>query len=322
MAVFTKISDAQFNEILEGYDIGKFIKAEGISEGVENTNYKLHTDKNSYILTIYEKRVNIEDLPFFMQLQDLLFAKGFPCPAPIKDKEGKILNDLNDKKFAIVSMIKGAWPRTINNSHVGEAASALAKLHNASNDIASSGLHRKNKMDKEFWIETYNKVSKKAEEKYSDLANSVKEAVEKLETFWPKNIPFGIIHADYFPDNVLFKNGKVSGVIDFYMACEDLYIYDLAIALNAWCFEKDHSFNITKAKIFLRSYNEIRELTDPELDSLPILCIGASMRFLSTRLYDEFNTDSNAEVNIKDPREYIEKLKFHLQVNSFSDYGI
>lgn len=320
MAVFTKISDEQFTKILSNYNIGKFIKAEGISEGVENTNYRIHTDQNHFILTVYEQRVDEEDLPFFMGLQKSLNSTDFPCPKPIEDNDDRIINKIDNKSYTIVSFIKGSWTRNITNNSVREIAKTLAMLHNQTSSI--SDLSRDNSMNKNFWFETYGKVKIIAEETYPDLKSAMAIASDKINKSWPENLPEGIIHADYFPDNVMFNNSKVSGVIDFYMSCVDIYIYDLAIALNAWCFEKDFSFNITKAKIFLNAYNNERKLSDQELEYLPILCIGASVRFLSTRLFDKFNSIEAADITPKDPREYIEKLKFHLQVSNFSDYGI
>ncbi len=320
MAVFTKISDKEFSQILKTYDIGSFVRSEEISEGVENTNYRIFTDKDKFIFTVYEKRVNIEDLPFFLNLQDSLFKNGFKCPQPISNNEGNVINLYGEKSYTIVSHIKGKWSKTLKNNIVEEAGKVLGDMHKKTGKL--DGLSRNNSMGKDFWLETYEKCQIQAEEYYPELNAIYKMAKNNIENGWDNKLPKGIIHADYFPDNVMFFENKVSGVIDFYMACVDLYIYDLAIALNAWCFEKDHSFNITKAKIFLNSYNKSRELSEQELEKLPTICVGASLRFLSTRLYDYFNQDADVLVTPKDPREYIEKLKFHLQVSSFSDYGI
>ena len=326
MAVFTKLTSKDFRKILSEYSIGEFSDFKGISEGVENTNYILKVLNKSgkivnYILTIYEKRVDEKDLPFFLNLQKNLNESGFLCPKPIENNNRKIINKFNSKSYTIVSFINGGWPRKIQNYHVEEAARSLANLHLNTNKFKTI-LNRKNSMDVIFWKETYEKVSKQAENKYRNLKTITEKTFKEINKAWPENIESGIIHADYFPDNVMFDKKRVSGVIDFYMSCNDLYAYDLAIAFNAWCFESDHSFNTTKAKIFLNSYNEIRKLSKEEVQALPVLCIGASMRFLSTRLYDYFNTPEDSEVKIKDPREYIEKLKFHLQVKSHTEYGI
>jgi len=318
VAVFTKLNDNDFTSILRLYDIGELVSFEGISEGVENTNYKLTTSKNTYILTIYEKRVRAEDLPFFMSLMVELNRVSFPCPEPIVDKNGVIINKINDKNFTIVSFLNGKWPKAIGNDEVIEAGKILAQLHKASRNF---DLARENNMGSLFWLDTYSKVKDQAEEHFKDLKPAIEKGFELIKK-WPRQLPSGVIHGDFFPDNVLFNGNKISGVIDFYMACNDSFAYEIAIVLNAWCFEKNYEFNITKAKLFLSSYNDIRPLDKAELEFLPVLCVGASLRFLSTRLYDFFNRKKDALVNVKDPREYIEKLKFHLQIKSHFEYGL
>ncbi len=320
MAVFTKLERADFASVLENYDLGDLIDFSGISEGVENTNYIVETQAGKYILTIYEKRVSGSDLPFFVDLMSSLSSHDFPCPVPIANKNGKIINNIYGKNYTIVTMLKGRWSRTVGNNEVAKAGEALAKFHNTSEKFAKN-LFRKNSMGKIFWKETYEKVSTKTRENFRSHG-FIDKGFALVENSWAGNLPGGIIHGDYFPDNVLFDNGEVSGVIDLYMACNDYYAYDLAIALNAWCFEKDFAFNITKAKLLLEHYQQIRKLSDAELQALPVLCVGASLRFLSTRLYDYFNREEGAVVNVKDPNEYLEKLKFHLQINSYKEYGL
>ena len=319
MAVFTKLSEDDFKSILGNYDIGEYVNAEGIAEGVENTNYKLVTDKNSYILTVYEKRVRAEDLPFFMSLQKKLCDVSFPCPMPIANKNGKIINQISKKNYTIVTFLKGQWPREINLNHIKDGAAALAKFHNVTKNINDLG--RENSLGKKFWIETYSKIKTQAEEKFNGLKEAAEKGFSEINKI-PDNLPKGIIHADFFPDNVLFENEKVSGVIDFYMACNDNYAYDLAIMINSWCFEKDHSFNKNKMKALIETYNSIRKIENHELESLNLLCIAGSIRFLCSRLHDYFIRDENAIVNVKDPAEYLEKLKFHLTIKSYKDYGI
>ncbi len=321
MAVFTKLSEADFKSIIASYDIGAFISSEGIAEGIENTNYKLATSEGNFIFTIYEKRVKKEDLPFFINLQKKLNQSSFPCPMPIASKNGNLINSFNDKNFTIVTFLNGKWPKSIGNNEVAEAGKVLGMLHNTSAKFNKNELFRANSMSTDFWVDTYSKIKTKAESHFKDLGEIAKKGF-KLVNDWPLDLPSGIIHADFFPDNVLFFDNKVSGVIDFYMACNDMFAYDLAITLNSWCFEKDHSFNITKAKLLLKSYNEIRKLSEAELEKLPILCVGACLRFLSTRLYDYFNRSGDAVVSVKDPREYMEKLKFHLQIKSHLEYGL
>ncbi len=320
MAVFTKLSDSDFKAILSHYNIGDYKNSEGIAEGVENTNYKLETTKGNFILTVYEKRVKADDLPFFMNLQKKLNEIGFPCPMPIDNDEGKLISKIKDKNFTIVTFLKGKSPKTIGNDEVSEAGHILGFFHKLSSGFGRD-IYRPNTMAKSFWIETYSKVKEKAESHFTDLKSATEKAFN-LVNKWPDELPKGVIHADFFPDNVLYNQGKISGVIDFYMACNDLLSYDLAIALNSWCFEKDHAFNITKARLMLKAYNKTRKLSEEELENLPVLCIGASLRFLSTRLFDYFNQNQDALVKVKDPREYLEKLKFHLQVRSHTEYGL
>ncbi len=318
MAVFTKLEKEDFEQVLSLYDIGQLSSFEGINEGIENTNYILRTTQDNYIFTVYEKRVSASDLPFFMSLMENLNESNFPCPLPVHQKTGAIIGKIFSKNYTIVSMLKGKWPRTIGNNEVFKAGEALGKLHSSSSKF--SYLTRKNSMGKDFWIETYSKVKDKAENHFDGLRENIKEAFEAINN-WPDNLPSGIIHGDYFPDNVLFDNDNVSGVIDFYMSCNDFYAYDLAIALNSWCFERDFSFNITKAGLMLKGYNSQRNLSENELENLNILSVGACLRFLSTRLYDYFNQVEGANVNVKNPKEYLEKLKFHLQVKGHKEYG-
>lgn len=318
MAVFTKLEKENFEEVLKSYDIGEFVSFEGISEGIENTNYILRTTKDNFIFTVYEKRVSGADLPFFMELMEKLNGSNFPCPLPIHQKNGSIIGQIFGKNYTIVSMLRGKWPRTLSNNEALKAGETLGKLHSATSKMSS--LSRNNSMGRDFWKETYLKVKDKTEAHFDDLEKAANSAFEIIKN-WPENLPSGIIHADYFPDNVLFENDDVSGVIDFYMSCNDFYAYDLVIALNAWCFERDHSFNVTKAGLMLKGYNSQRKLSENELESLNVLAIGACLRFLSTRLYDYFNRVEGATVNVKNPKEYIEKLKFHLQVKGHKEYG-
>ncbi len=321
MAVFTKLLEADFQAILNKYDIGNFVSFSGISEGIENTNYILNTSQNKFIFTIYEKRVASEDLPFFINLMLELNKNNYPCPLPIAKKDNSYLGNFNGKNYLIVSMLNGKWPRNIGNNEARKAGEFLAKLHKTS-DILPKNIYRKNSMAYDFWQDLFVKISQKTKEKFHSSFEKIDNAFKIVKNNWPQNLPSGIIHADYFPDNVLFENDNVSGVIDFYMSCNDFYAYDLAIAMNSWCFEKDFSFNFTKARELFAGYNSIRKLSDEEISAMPILAVGASLRFLSTRLYDYFNRQENAIVNVKDPTEYIEKLKFHMQINSPKEYSL
>lgn len=319
MAVFTKLSENDFNSILELYDIGDFNSAEGIAEGVENTNYKLNTSQATYILTVYERRVKAEDLPFFMSLQKKLNDATFPCPLPIANKKGEVIGKINGKNYTIVTFLKGKWSLDVGLEEIEQGARTLANFHNHTSSMKD--LSRANSLGKKFWIETYAKIKDKAEERFPVLEQVVEKGFAAIEKI-PANLPKAIIHADFFPDNVLFENKKVTGVIDFYMACNDNLAYDLAIMLNSWCFEKDNSFNPAKTKKLLETYSAIRPLTPLELENLPLMCIAGSIRFMCSRLHDYFIRDESAIVNIHDPVVYIERLKFHLDVKSYKEYGL
>lgn len=321
MAVFTNLTEVEIKDILSNYNIGSLVAFEGIAEGVENTNFKIQTNQNSYILTIYEKRVNPNDLPFFIDLQKSLSDMGFACPKPIADKNNNFIGEIVEKKYTIVSFLFGKWKKELTITDVTKAGEMLAKLHNITSHLTQEKFSRGNAMSIEFWRNTYNPVKSSAEEKFPQLKDLVENAFQIIDSSWSQNLPKAVIHADYFPDNVLFDNDEISGVIDFYMSCQDFLAYDLAIALNAWCFEPDFSFNLSKSKALLVAYNKVRKLTNEEIKNFRILCVGGSLRFLSSRAYDYFNRPPNAIVNVKDPAEYIAKLEFHLRVKSVEEYG-
>lgn len=320
MAVFTNLSDNDFREVLKNYDIGVYAGAKGILDGIENTNYILTTDRNKYIFTIYENRTNISDLPFFLGLTEELNKNNFRCPVPVRNKNGELTGKFKDKNFAIISFLEGRNIKFPTLDEIKKAAAKLAQLHNCSLNIKD--LYRQNSLGRDFWLATYSKVKDQAEKEFPELKDLAARAFDMLKNKWPEELDKGIIHGDYFPDNVMFKeNGDISGVIDFYMACNDILAYDLAIMINAWCFEKDFSYNKEKAKILFENYNSVRKVSDNEIKSLNTLLVGSSIRFLVTRLYDYFNRRQDAEVTVKDPREYISKLKLHLSITDPKEYG-
>lgn len=319
MAVYTEISDSDFASLLKKFDIGNLASYRGITEGVENTNYLLETDKAKFIATIYEKRVDVSELPFFLELMEHLAKAQIPCPLPVHDKSGNILQEMAGKKLTITSFLEGKWPRAIKNAHCLEVGKIMARMHLASQNF---NLTRKNKMSLPAWKEIYSRIAKNADSVKSGLSNEIKSALQEIEKKWPKNLPSGVIHADLFPDNVFFIEDKLTGILDFYFACNDFFAYDLAITMNAWCFENGREFNITKANALLSGYNQVRKLTEEEKSYLPILCTGAAMRFLLSRLYDWLNKVEGAVVVPKDPIEYLNKLRFHQNVKNVSEYGI
>ncbi len=319
MAVYTEVSDHELQAFVCRYDIGKVVACKGIAEGVENSNYLLQTNLGTYILTLYERRVAREDLPFFLGLMEHLAANGFACPTPVRDEDGAALGELCGRAAAIITFLQGMWPRRIKPSHCEEVGRAMARMHLAGKGFA---LRRANALSVPGWRPLFERSADRAEEVHHGLGTALAKELDFLEAGWPQDLPAGVIHADLFPDNVFFLEDRLSGVIDFYFACNDFYAYDIAICLNAWCFEPDRSFNITKARQLLTGYQATRTIGDDELQALPILARGSALRFLLTRLYDWLHHPDGALVRPKDPMEYLTKLQFHQQVSGPGAYGL
>jgi homoserine kinase type II len=319
MAVYTDVSDEELQRFLADYDIGTLLAYKGIAEGVENSNFLLHTTGGFFILTLYEKRVAAGDLPFFLSLIEYLAARGLTCPQPIRSRAGQARGCLANRPAAIFTFLDGMWIRRPNVRHCGAVGDALAKLHLAGADFAMT---RRNALSLEGWRALFDSAQGRADTLQKGLARAIGSELAFLEREWPRDLPQGIIHADLFPDNVFFLGDRLSGLIDFYFACTDALAYDVAICLNAWCFEFDHSYNITKGRALLKAYMRSRELTAREIAALPILCRGAAMRFLLTRLVDWLEVPPGALVRPKDPLEYYRKLRFHQADVSARDYGI
>jgi homoserine kinase type II len=319
MAVYTDVSDEELESFIGSYAIGALTSFKGIAEGVENSNYLVHTETGPYILTLYEKRVRPEDLPYFLALMEHLASRGITCPLPVHDREGHTLKELSGRPAALITFLEGLWVRRPSIEHCAGLGDSLARFHVAGADFP---MHRANSLSLPGWRALFGAIGKGADEVTPGLSNEIEKELKHLEERWPGDLPQGVIHADLFPDNVFFLGDKVSGLIDFYFACNDLLAYDIAVCLNAWCFEKDASFNVTKTRALLQAYEKQRPLTTPELQSLPTLARGAALRFLLTRTYDLLNTDANALVKTKDPNEYLRKLRFHQRVKSYRDYGL
>jgi homoserine kinase type II len=319
MAVYTEVGEDELAKFLAGFDLGEMMSLKGIAEGVENTNYLLHTKRGYFILTLYEKRVKKEDLPFFIGLMEHLAARGINCPQPVKNKNGVALGELAGRPATLVTFLEGLWIRRPNVSHCQALGEAMAALHKAGDGFK---LRRANALGYASWKGLALSVSGRADEIAPDLAALIKEEASEIEKAWPKGLPEGVIHADLFPDNVFFLGKKLSGLIDFYFACNDLLAYDIAICLNAWCFEVDGSFNVTKGRALLSGYNNVRKLSAKEIAALPLLARGASLRFLLTRTIDWLNVPPGALVRPKDPVEYQKKLNFHRSIKNASEYGL
>ncbi len=319
MAVYTEVSDEELEAFVAGYDIGEVTSFKGIAEGVENSNYLLQTDRGQYILTLYEKRTKPEDLPFFLDLMEHLAARGLACPTPLHGRDGAALRSLCGRPAAMVSFLNGMSARRLGLNHCAALGGAMAEMHLAGADFAQS---RRNDLSVAGWRPLFDLEKHRADEVKPGLAAFIAAELDALEQNWPTTLPSGLIHADLFPDNVFFHGDKVSGIIDFYFACTDALAYDIAICLNAWCFEPDGSFNATKARLMLNGYRKVRPLSAEELQALPLLARGAAMRFLLTRLYDWVNTPAGALVKRKDPLEYYRKLRFHQGISGPGAYGI
>jgi homoserine kinase type II len=319
MAVYTEVGDDDLERFVAQYDIGKLVACKGIAEGVENSNYLLQTDRGQYILTLYEKRVAKADLPFFLGLMEHLARQGLPCPTPIHGRDGKALRELAKRPAALISFLQGMWPRRVTPEHCGPVGEALARLHLAG---ANFEIKRANALSLAGWRTLFEGSRARADEVKKGLGDDIAKELDYVSAHWPKDLPSGVIHADLFPDNVFFLDDKFSGMIDFYFACNDFLAYDLAVCLNAWCFEADNSFNATKARRLVAGYRKFREIQPEEIAALPLLARGSALRFLLTRLYDWLHHPKGALVKPKDPLEYVKKLRFHRTVKNAAAYGL
>jgi homoserine kinase type II len=319
MAVYTEVADEELDAFIASYGIGALTSCKGIAEGVENSNYLVQTEAGHYILTLYEKRVAPKDLPYFLALMEHLAARGIRCPLPVHDREGRTLRKLAGRPAALINFLDGVSVRRASIEQCASLGKALGRLHVAGESFQQT---RANSLSLSDWGPLANAIGERADTVIRGLAGEIGKELAYLEKAWPRDLPQGVIHADLFPDNVFFLGQEVSGLIDFYFACTDMLAYDIAICLNAWCFESDASFNITKARAFLQAYEGVRPLSAAELAALPTLARGAALRFLLTRSYDWLNTDGEALVKRKDPNEYLRKLRFHRKVKSYRDYGL
>ena len=319
MAVYTEVSDDALAAFLAEYDIGTMVAFRGIAEGVENSNYALRTTGGDFILTLYEKRVDPADLPWFLGLMDHLAARGITCPLPVRGRDGAALRHLAGRHAAVTTFLPGVWPRQVRPEHCAPVGAALAALHQAGADYPPV---RANALGPAGWAPLLASSLAGADDVQPGLGAELQAALGRILAAWPAGLPVGPIQADLFPDHVVFLDGHLSGLIDFYFAATDILAYDLAVCLNAWCFETDFSFNVTKARAMLRAYIAARPLSAAEQAALPVLCQGAAIRFALTRLYDWVNTPAGALVTRKDPMEYVRRLRFHMDAMSEAAYGL
>jgi homoserine kinase type II len=319
MAVYTEVNEAELASFLADYDLGQVLALKGIAEGVENSNFILHVESGYFILTLYEKRVDEKDLPFFLGLMEHLAGHGLTCPQPVRDRHGRALGRIAGRPAAIVTFLEGMWDNRPSVRRCAAVGEALGKLHRAG---AGFALSRANALGIEAWPALFAEAHARADEIQPGLAGEIEKELAFLAGKWPRDLPRGVIHADLFPDNVLFVGDELSGLIDFYFACTDEFAYDVAICINAWCFEPDGSFNIGKGLAFFSAYEEVRKFSAAEIEALPILARGASLRFALTRLVDWLNVPADALVHPKNPLEYFGKLRFHQQINNARELGL
>ncbi len=320
MAVYTKFEKKDIEEILSNYAIGKLNSFKGIQEGIENTNYFLIVDNKKYILTVYEKRIKSEDLPFFSEIMTSLNKARVKCPVPIINKKKESITDYNGKKLMIVTYLEGKAKKILNPQNCKSVGIEVAKMHEITKNFK---IKRLNDLSVNSWRKLFNSVKSECSKIHTDLPKLIETNLNDVEKNWPNDLPKGIIHADLFNDNIFFVNNEFSGLIDFYFSCEDFYAFEIAICFNALCFDgesKNLSFNVTKAKNFIEGYNSIRKLTDNEKANIKVLSQGAALRFLLTRVFDALNTVDGAIVKVKDPLEYLTRLEFHKNSKNFEDY--
>jgi homoserine kinase type II len=319
MAVYTEVTDDALASFLTDYEIGSMVAFRGIAEGVENSNFSLRTTTGDFILTLYEKRVDPAELPWFLGLMEHLARRGIVCPQPVHGRDGVALRQLAGRFAAITTFLPGVWPRRVRLEHCAPVGAALAALHLAGADFVPV---RNNALGPQGWPPLLGHSLPRADSVQPGLGEELQAALARILAAWPGGLPIGHIHADLFPDNVFFLDGRLSGLIDFYFAATDILSYDLAVCVNAWCFEPDFSLNVTKARSMLLAYQATRKLSAAERAALPVLCQGAAIRFALTRLYDWINTPPGALVTRKDPLEYVRRLRLHLAARDERAYGL
>lgn len=320
MAVYTTVTDDELNAFLAEYELGEALSFKGIAEGVENSNYYLETTRGRFILTLFEKRADPADLPYFIELKKHLAANGFSCPLPVAAKDGVALRSLAGRPAVIVTFLQGLSPRVPNARQCRELGKGLAKLHNAANGFAMT---RENSLGPTSWPKLWQGREDTAQALQPDLPDLITGDLTAIKdaNIPALDLPTGTIHADLFPDNAFFLGDEFTGAIDFYFACTGALAYDLAICVNAWAFEPDGAFNFSKGANLIAGYESVRALERAEREAFPTLCLGAAMRFFLTRLVDWSDTPADALVKPKNPLDYAARLRFHRTAKSIGDYG-
>ena len=318
MAVYTEVGDDDLAAFIAGYGFGQVLSCKGIAEGVENTNYMVDTERGRYFLTLFEKRTAPEDLPFFLGLMEHLAARGITCPLPVHTTDGRVLGTLAGRPAVLITFLEGVWHRKPQAIHCHAVGRALAAMHLAGRDFK---LTRRNGLGLGNWRPLFDRFANAADGISAGLKNTIAAELDVLEQMWPRDLPQGVIHADLFADNVFFLGDRLSGLIDFYFACNDSLAYDVAICINAWAFDDKNKFDPARSRALLEGYGAVRRLSAEETAALPLLARGSALRFLLTRAYDWINTPPGALVQRKDPGEYLAKMRFHQSVADASVYG-
>ncbi len=318
MAVYTEVGDDELERLIASYGLGRVLSCKGIAEGVENTNYLVDTERGRHILTLFEKRTRQEDLPFFIGLMEHLAARGINCPLPVHSASGEVLRTVAGRPAVLVTFLDGLWHRKPEAVHCHAVGRALAGMHLAGRDFP---LKRKNGLGLDDWRPLFDRFKDHADDITPGLKGAISAELAVLEKLWPRGLPDGVVHADLFQDNVFFVGDRLSGLIDFYFACNDALAYDVAICINAWGFDGAHRFDPKRCRALLEGYTAVRPLTAAETAALPLLARGSALRFLLTRAYDWINTPPTALVQRKDPGEYLAKLRFHQTVADARVYG-
>tara|TARA_B100000212_G_C27336661_1_gene517149 strand:+ start:91 stop:1056 length:966 start_codon:yes stop_codon:yes gene_type:complete len=308
MGVFTHISKENLNTFLEDYNLKEVQSFEGINEGIQNTNYKIKIDSKDFILTIYENINRIDDLDFFLSLMNYLSSKGIKCPIPIENSKSNYVGEIKSKPAALLTFLDGKSTLNIKKDHTFEVGKVLAEMHLNTKDFP---LEKINDLSVDGWEKLLIKNKNKIDKFEKNLYKKIEDKIIIIRKKWPKDLPSGVIHADLFPDNVLFRDGKVSGLIDFYFSCNDYFVYDLCICINAWCFNYKNEFQIDLFQNLLKGYQSIRKLEEEEINVIPLLCHASSLRFLLTRIDNWKNKNDLDIVNYQDPMEFLKRLEFH-----------
>ena len=320
MAVYTKLNENEIKDIILLYNLKNLQSFSPIEEGIENTNYIIVADDTRYILTIFEKRVKEQDLPYFCELILRLNKLGFKCPRPLINNNKSLISDYKNKKLTILTFIDGKSKSILNPNDCKLIGVETAKLHKLTSSLT---INRENSLSVKSWRKMFDNIKESCAKIHNDLPKLIEANLVDIENNWPENLPRGIIHADLFSDNIIFKDNEVNGIIDFTFSCNDFYAFEIAICFNALCFDgykNNLSFNVTKAKNFIEGYSSVRKLEDLEKQNIKVLAQGAALRFLLTRVFDSLNTVEGAIVKVKDPIEYLKRLEFHKNAKDYEDY--